>query len=70
MKFCAHELCPKGTMCHYTEELSTILPLALHSGRFLPSRWQYLINSQCPGTDPAPAHKGQEGRWQQRGCVT
>lgn len=27
-KFCAHELCPKGTVCHRTEELSTILPLA------------------------------------------
>lgn len=36
MKFCAHELCPKGTMCHYTEELPAILPLALKLGRFLP----------------------------------
>lgn len=27
-EFCAHELCPKGTVCHCTEELPTILPLA------------------------------------------
>ena len=36
MKFCAHELCPKGTVCRYTEELSAILPLALKSGRLPP----------------------------------
>lgn len=27
-RFCAHELCPRGTLCHHTEEFSTILPLA------------------------------------------
>lgn len=27
-KFCAHELCPKGTLCHCAEQLPTVLPLA------------------------------------------
>lgn len=35
MKFCAHELCPKGTMCHYTEEFSTSRPISLKLGRLL-----------------------------------
>lgn len=69
MKFCAHELCPEGTMCHYTEE-SSPQSYHLHWNWETPYRCQYLTNDQCPGTDSAPVHKGQERRWQQHGYVT
>lgn len=35
-----------------------------------PCRWQHPINDQCPGTDLAPAHKGQREGGSNVGYVT
>lgn len=52
-ELCAHELCPKGTVCHCTAGFSTILPLAS-------LQVAILTNSDQGQTLPSAQRTGEE----------